>query len=128
EDVRFGYGDTAVLHGIDLTVPGGATVGLVGATGSGKSTLLKLLLRFETPDAGRICFDGVPVQDLPRESLRRQIGFVAQDAFLTDGSLADNIAYGDTRPDPARIEAAARAAEAHVFIAAAPDGYDSPVG
>ncbi|SDD13101.1 ABC transporter ATP-binding protein [Aquimonas voraii] len=127
-DLRFAYGDTEVLHGIDLEVPAGHTVGLVGATGSGKSTLIKLLLRFETPKAGRVELDGIDIEELPRSRLRRQIGHVAQEPFLTDGTVAENIAYGDAAPDPARIEAAARAAEAHGFIAALPKGYDTEVG
>lgn len=126
--VRFAYDGQPVLHGIDLEVPAGRTIGLVGATGSGKSTLLKMLLRFEDPDAGSVTLDGIDVRELPRSLLRGQIGFVAQDPFLTDGTLAENIAYGDPAPDRQRIEAAARAAEAHDFIAATPSGYDSPVG
>lgn len=126
--VRFAYDGRPVLHGIDLEVPAGRTIGLVGATGSGKSTLLKMLLRFEDPDAGSVTLDGIDVRELPRSLLRGQIGFVAQDPFLTDGTLAENIAYGDPAPDRQRIEAAARAAEAHDFIAATPSGYDSPVG
>ncbi|MFN7781750.1 MAG: ABC transporter ATP-binding protein [Lysobacterales bacterium] len=126
--LRFAYGDTDVLHGIDLDVPAGHTVGLVGATGSGKSTLIKLLLRFETPSAGRVELDGIDIEELPRSQLRRQIGHVAQEPFLTDGTVAENIAYGDDAPDPARVEAAARAAEAHGFIAALPKGYDTEVG
>lgn len=126
--LRFAYGETEVLHGIDLDVPAGHTVGLVGATGSGKSTLIKLLLRFETPSAGRVELDGIDIEELPRSQLRRQIGHVAQEPFLTDGTVAENIAYGDAAPDFARIEAAARAAEAHGFIAALPKGYDTEVG
>ena len=126
--IDFAYDERPVLHGIDLQVPAGHTVGLVGATGSGKSTLLKLLLRFEDPDQGAVSIDGVDVRDLPRAHLRGHIGYVAQDPFLTDGTLAENIAYGDPQPDRARIEAAARAAAAHHFIAATPQGYDSPVG
>ncbi len=128
EQVQFAYDGRPVLHGIDLDVPAGHTVGLVGATGSGKSTLLKLLLRFESPTQGRVTLDGLAVQDLPRSELRQQIGFVSQEPFLTDGTLAENIAYGDPAPDRARVEAAARAAEAHAFIEAIPDGYDAAVG
>jgi len=128
EGVHFGYGETPVLHGIDLEIPAGETVGLVGATGSGKSTLLKLLLRFESPDRGVVQVDGIPVEELPREELRRALGFVAQDPFLTDGTVAENIAYGDLAPDPARVEAAARAAELHTFVEGLPQGYASPVG
>jgi ATP-binding cassette subfamily B protein len=127
-ELRFAYGQTEVLHGIDLEVPAGQTIGLVGATGSGKSTLIKLLLRFETPSAGRVELDGIDIEELPRSVLRRQIGHVAQDPFLTDGSVAENIAYGDAEPDAARIVEAARAAEAHGFISALPRGYDTQVG
>jgi ATP-binding cassette subfamily B protein len=126
--LRFAYGETEVLHGIDLEVPAGQTIGLVGATGSGKSTLIKLLLRFETPSAGNVELDGIDIEELPRSVLRRQIGHVAQDPFLTDGSVAENIAYGDAEPDAARIVEAARAAEAHGFISALPQGYDTQVG
>ncbi len=127
-NIRFGYDERAVLHDIDLDVPAGATVGLVGATGSGKSTLLKLLLRFEEAQSGTVTVDGIDVRELPRAQLRHAIGYVAQDPFLTDGTLAENIAYGDPTPDRERIIAAARAAEAHAFIEATPQGYDSPVG
>jgi ATP-binding cassette subfamily B protein len=128
EKVHFAYGERPILHGVDLHVPAGATVGLVGATGSGKSTLLKLLMRFEEPAGGDVRVDGLRVGDVPRAQLRRAIGLVAQDPFLTDGTLAENIAYGDSTPDRGRIEAAARAAEAHAFIEATPLAYDSPVG
>lgn len=127
--VNFGYApDRPVLHDIDLELPAGHTIGLVGATGSGKSSLIKLLMRFEEPDTGRIEFDGVDIGALPRSHLRRHIGHVAQDPFLTDGSVAENIAYGDPAPDPARIEQAARNAEAHGFISALPQGYATEVG
>jgi ATP-binding cassette subfamily B protein len=109
-------------------VPAGATVALVGSTGSGKSTLLRLLLRFLDPDAGRIELDGANIATLDPQALRRCIALVAQEPFLTDASVADNIAYGDTQADPARIEAAARAAQAHDFIASLPQGYANPVG
>lgn len=127
-DVSFAYeGRPAVQH-IALDVPAGHTVALVGGTGGGKSTLLKLLLRFINPDSGRIEFDGRDIASLDPASVRRKIGYVAQDAFLTDGSVADNIAYGERQPNLARVEQAARAAEAHEFIAALPQGYASPVG
>ncbi|WP_395791473.1 ABC transporter ATP-binding protein [Aquimonas sp.] len=128
EGIDFGYGGRAVLHAVDLAVPAGHTVGLVGATGSGKSTLIKLLLRFESPQAGRITLDGETIDSLPRSQLRKHIGHVAQDPFLTDGSVAENIAYGDPRPDRSRIEAAARDAEALGFIERLPDGLDTQVG
>jgi len=122
------YDGRPALQAIDLDVPAGATVALVGGTGGGKSTLLKLLLRFLDPDRGRVLFDGADIAALDPAALRRAIGYVAQEPFLTDGSIADNIAYGDTAPDHARIEAAARAAEAHGFIAVLPEGYAAAVG
>jgi len=128
EGVGFDYDGATALHAVDLHVPAGATVALVGGTGGGKSTLLKLLLRFIDPARGRIALDGFDVAGLDPAALRRSIGYVAQEPFLTDGTVADNIAYGEHAADRARVEAAARAAEAHAFIAAMPQGYDSPVG
>ena len=128
EAVGFAYGGRRAVDAVTLDIVPGQTVALVGGTGGGKSTLLKLLLRFLDPQQGRILFDGVDIATLDPAALRRRIGYVAQDSVLTDGTLADNIAYGDAAPDRERIEAAARAAEAHGFIAALPAGYDSPVG
>jgi len=129
ENVRFGYGDGPdVLVGIDLHVPAGATHAVVGATGAGKSTLIRLLLRFADPRAGRVLIDGHDVGTLSYPSLRRAIGYVSQDVFLFQGTVRENIAYG--RPDATddEIEAAARLAEAHEFVAAMPAGYDTVVG
>lgn len=128
ESVRFAYTDRPALSGVSFDVPAGATVALVGSTGSGKSTLLRLLLRFRDPDGGRIELDGADIATLDPQALRRCLALVAQEPFLTDASVADNIAYGDTQADPARIEAAARAAQAHDFIASLPQGYANPVG
>jgi ATP-binding cassette subfamily B protein len=128
ERVSFAYDGRPALQEVSLAVPAGQTVALVGGTGGGKSTLLKLFLRFIDPAAGRILFDGLDIATLDPAALRRHIGYVAQEPFLTDGSVADNIAYGERAPDAAKVEAAARAAEAHDFIAALPDGYASPVG
>lgn len=129
ESVRFGYEPgQPILHGIDLLVPAGQTVALVGGTGSGKSTLVKLLLGFHAPEQGRILLDGEPIADLSKQSLRHQLAYVAQDPFLTDGTVAENIAYGDASPDRARIQASAEAAEAHDFIQALAKGYDTAVG
>jgi ATP-binding cassette subfamily B protein len=128
EQIGFAYGDTPTVRDITLDAPAGQTIALVGGTGSGKSTLLKLLLRFHDPASGRILLDGEDIAAIDPVALRKRIGYVAQDPFLTDGSIADNIAYGEREPDRARVEAAARAAEAHEFIAALPKGYDSAVG
>ena len=128
EGVGFAYADAPTLADIRLEVPAGQTIALVGGTGSGKSTLLKLLLRFHDPASGRILLDGADIAAIDPVALRKRIGYVAQDPFLTDGTIADNIAYGERGPDHVRVEAAARAAEAHDFIAALPHGYASAVG
>lgn len=128
EDVVVAYDDRAVLHGVTLDVPAGQTHALVGGTGGGKTSLLKLLMGFVPAAGGRVLVGGHDIADIAPTALRRHVGYVAQDPFLTDGSIADNIAYGDASPDAARIEAAARAAQAHAFIAALPDGYGSEVG
>jgi ATP-binding cassette subfamily B protein len=129
EGVRFGYGDGApILDGIDLHVPAGETVALVGRTGSGKSTIARLIPRFYDVDEGAIRLDGHDIRDLTLVSLRHHVGVIGEDPFLFSTSLRDNIAFA--RPDASdeEVEAAARAAEAHDFIAALPDGYDSVVG
>jgi ATP-binding cassette subfamily B protein len=128
EDLAFDYDGRPVLAGLSFAVPAGHTVALVGATGSGKSTLLKLLLRFLAPRSGRVLLDDVDIQGIDPGALRGAIAYVGQEPFLTDGSVADNIAYGERAPDPARIESAARAAEAHAFISALPQGYQQAVG
>jgi ATP-binding cassette subfamily B protein len=128
DGVGFAYDGRPAVRDVSLRIAPGQTVALVGGTGGGKSTLLKLLLRFIDPDRGAIRFDGVDIAALDPAALRRRIGYVAQEAFLTDGTIAENIAYGELAPDRARVEAAARDAEAHGFIAALPLGYDSPVG
>lgn len=127
--VRAGYGDAPdVLHGIDLTVPAGELHAVVGPTGAGKSTLLRLVLRFQDPRAGAVLLDGVEVRDLDWDSLRGAIGYVSQDIFLFHGTVNDNLAYGRPDATPAQIRRAARLAEAHAFIEALPDGYDTMVG
>ena len=116
------------MQGFDLTVPAGSTLGIVGATGSGKSTIVKLLLRLYERDGGRICLDGVPIDTLQLQGLRRCIALVSQDVYLFHGTVAENIAYGVADPDPLAIEQAARLAEAAGFIDALPQGYDTLVG
>lgn len=129
DGVRFGYGEgVEVLHGIELDVPAGTTVALVGHTGAGKSTIAKLLARFYDPRAGRITIDGVDLRDVTQESLRRQLGIVPQEGFLFAGSVRQNIAFGrpDARPD--QVLAAAEAVGAHEFVLRLPDGYDTELG
>lgn len=116
------------LTDIDLDVPGGATVGVVGPTGAGKSTLLKLLVRLYDPDEGAIRIDGADVRDVTQRSLRRAVGYVSQEPFLFDGTVRENIAYGTFEASDDQIEAAARAAAAHEFVQNLPEGYDTQVG
>ena len=129
ERVRFGYGSgPEVLHGLDLDVPAGTTVALVGHTGAGKSTIAKLLARFYEPRAGAITIDGHDLRTVTQESLRRQLGIVPQEGFLFAGTVHDNIAFG--RPDATRGEvvAAAQTVGAHAFIESLEDGYDTDLG
>ncbi len=129
DDVTFGYlRSEPVLRGFDLTVRAGETLALVGPSGSGKSTISLLLPRFYEVQSGSVRLDGVDVRNATFDSLRRQIGVVFEESFLFSDTAAANIAYG--RPDATHDEivAAARAAEAHEFIVALPDGYESRLG
>ncbi len=128
EDLHFAYDGRPAISGVTFDVAPGTTVALVGATGGGKSTVLKLLMRFIDAERGRILLDGADITEFSPDSLRRRIGYVAQDPFLTDGTVAENIAYGERDPDGRRVEAAARAAEVHEFVAQLPEGYASRVG
>jgi len=129
EAVRFAYGDGAdVLRGFDLDIAPGETHAIVGATGAGKSTIVKLLLRLYEPTTGSISVDGVPVDDLTFGSLRGAIGFVSQDVFLFQGTVRENLTYGRPDATEAQVVQAATLAEAHTFIEALPDGYDTIVG
>ena len=126
ERVRFGYGDgPEVLHGLDLAVPAGTTVALVGHTGAGKSTIAKLLARFYEPRSGRITIDGHDLRDVTQESLRRQLGIVPQEGFLFAGTVHDNIAFGRPAATREEVAAAAQTVGAHAFIGELPDGYDT---
>ena len=128
-DVSFNYEDgSPVLRGIDMTVEGGTTVALVGATGAGKSSLVSLLGRNYDVTGGSVLIDGADVRDVELNSLRAQIGVVTDDPFLFSATVHDNIAYG--RPDATReeVERAAERAQAAGFIAELPDGYDTVVG
>ena len=129
EDVSFAYGDGALaLEDVDLVVPPGQTVALVGATGAGKSTLAKLVARFYDPTSGRVLVDGHDLRSVTERSLRSQLGVVPQEGYLFSGTIGDNIGFG--RPDmtQSEVEEAARAVGAHEFIERLPDGYDTEVG
>lgn len=128
ENVQFSYGDTPTLQNITLDIAQGKTTAFVGSTGSGKSTLVKLLLRFYSAQSGRILLDGQPIDALNLQDLRRAIGYVSQDSFLTDGTIADNIAYGANGATEQQIANAARAAECMDFIDALPLGFATQVG
>ena len=128
DDVTFGYNGTAVLQNISFTVRPGQTVALVGQTGSGKSTPTRLINRIFDTGSGRVTVDGVDVRDWSLESLRSQISTIEQDVFLFSGTLAENIAFGCADATPDAIEQAARQAQAHDFITAFSDGYQTVVG
>jgi len=129
DNVSFHYATSQVgVDGIQLHVPAGNTLALVGATGSGKSTLIKLLLRFYDPESGRVLIDGQLITDVSMNSLRQSIGLVSQDVYLFEGSIRDNIAYGKPDADEAAIIDAAKTAEAWSFIETLPQGLDTPVG
>lgn len=128
-NVCFRYGRThGGIHGVNLTIPAGQMVALVGTTGAGKSTLIKLLLRFLQPQKGELRLDGVPIDQLSLHELRRHIALVSQEVYLFEGRIRDNIAYG--RPDASDedIISAARQAEAWDFIEALPEGLDTMIG
>jgi ATP-binding cassette subfamily B protein len=134
EGVHFAYGlrggeqGEEVLHGIDLDVPAGTTVALVGHTGAGKSTIAKLLARFYEPTGGRITIDGVDLNDVRQESLRQQLGIVPQEGFLFAGTVAENIAFGKPDARPEDIVRAAQTVGAHDFVLRLEDGYETELG
>jgi len=131
KDVTFAYParpDTAALNGVSFAVNAGETVALVGPSGAGKTTIIQLLLRFYDPASGQVLFDGADLKDLARDDFRRHIALVPQDPVIFAASARDNIRYGRPDATDAQVEAAARAAAAHDFLSALPDGYDSYVG
>src|SRR5690606_28763061 len=129
ENVSFHYatGDE-VLHGINLEITPGEVLALVGPSGAGKSTIFNLIPRFYDPTSGRVCIDGIDLRTVQQESLRAQIGIVPQETLLFGGTIEENIRYGRLDAAPEEVIDAARAANAHQFITALPDGYDTIVG
>lgn len=130
EDVTFHYSDdnTEVLHGINLHIPEGHSVALVGPSGGGKTTMCNLIPRFYDVTEGRILIDGTDIKDVTLKSLRSAIGVVQQDVYLFSGTVFDNIEYGLPGADREAVIEAAKAAGAHEFICSLPDGYDTYVG
>lgn len=127
-DVRFGYEETEVLHGISLDIPERSLVALVGPSGSGKSTIIRLAARFWDVDGGQISMGGVPIKEIPAEELLARISMVFQDVYLFHDTIEENIRLG--RPEATREEiiSAAKKAACHDFISALPEGYDTVVG
>ena len=129
EGVRFSYErGREVLKGIDLEIRAGEMIGLVGKSGAGKSTIINLIARFHTPDSGKILVDDIDLDTVDLSSWRSQVGMVMQAPFLFNGSILENIRYGAPNASFEAVVAAARAANAHDFIAAKEDGYDTVVG
>jgi ATP-binding cassette, subfamily B, bacterial len=127
-DVRFAYRDAVVLPDLNLVIPAGQKVALVGATGAGKTTIARLLARFYDPGSGQVLLDGVDLRDLADADLRREVVLITQENFLFSATIAENIALGKPAAERAEIVAAARAVGAEPFIEALPDGYDTQVG
>jgi subfamily B ATP-binding cassette protein MsbA len=128
-DVSFTYnGDAEVIKNVDIRIPAGKKVALVGPSGSGKSTLFNLLLRFYDPSSGNITIDGQNISEVTLESLRNNIGVVIQESFLFDDTVKANIAYGNSDASMEDIMKAAELAEAHEFISKLEDGYETQIG
>jgi ATP-binding cassette subfamily B multidrug efflux pump len=126
--VSFSYDEkTAVLHDVNLLIEPGQTVALVGPTGAGKTSIANLVARFYDVTSGAVLIDGIDVRDVSQRSLRAQMGLVPQDPFLFSGSIAENIDFGRPEASPEEIESAARLSNAHDFITALPDGYQTEI-
>ncbi len=128
DDVWFAYDDEPALRGVTLRVAPGERVALVGASGAGKSTIARMLLRFGDPEAGTVRLDGHDLRDLELASLRRNVALLLQETLVLHGSVRENIAYAKPDATDAEVEAAARAAGAHEFIARLPEGYATDLG
>ena len=127
EHVTFAYGDKAVLHDIDIEIPAGQIVAIVGETGAGKTTMARLMARFYDPTEGRVTLDGVDLRSIATEELRRAVVMVTQESFLFSGNVGDNLRFGRPEATAEEMEAAARAIGAHDFISGLPGGYSTDV-
>jgi ATP-binding cassette subfamily B protein len=129
DNITFGYDNhDKVLENVNITIEPGETIAFVGPSGAGKSTLTKLLPRFYEIDAGELKIDGINIKDVTLESLRKNIGIVQQDVFLFNGTVRENIAYGNSNALDEDIIEAAKKANAHDFILSLKDGYDTDIG
>jgi ATP-binding cassette, subfamily B, bacterial len=127
ENLTFGYRSKNILERMDLEVPAGQTIALVGPTGAGKSTTARLVARFYDPNEGRVTLDGVDLRDLPSSELRKAIIMVTQENYLFSGTVGENIAFGKPTATREEIERASKVVGAHPFIAALPEGYDTDI-
>lgn len=131
DDVSFGYNSEdgkKVISGFSMTIPAGKTTALVGPSGGGKTTICHLIPRFYEIDGGKISIDGYDIKDLERRALRKNIGIVQQDVFLFNGTIKENIAYGDFNATDEQIQTAAKRANIHDYILSLPEGYETNVG
>ena len=128
EDVHFQYNDAITLDGITMNIRAGETIAIVGPSGAGKTTLFQLLMRFNDPNVGRILLDGRDIRSIRLKDLRSAMSYVPQDGVLFSGSVRENIALGNPDARLGQIEKAARDAQAHDFIMAMPEGYDTKIG
>jgi ATP-binding cassette subfamily B protein/subfamily B ATP-binding cassette protein MsbA len=130
EDVSFRYpgADRDALRDVNVEIAAGETIALVGPSGAGKTTFCNLVARFYDPTQGRVLLDGRDLRDIDVENYRQMIGVVEQDVFLFDGTVTDNIGYGNRQSTVEEIQAAASAANAHEFISELPQGYDTVIG
>jgi subfamily B ATP-binding cassette protein MsbA len=128
KNISFSYGNRTILKDINLSIPAGKMVALVGPSGGGKSTLMDLIPRFIDPQQGQILFDGVDVKTLKMDSIRSQMGVVNQDSVLFNDTIFNNIAFGRPHATEAEVLAAAKIANAHEFIQETEEGYESNIG